>query len=121
MKFFSSVTESDGIYQPVYETTGLAGAAYQVIAEEDIYTLDGTLRYKKGEIVDTLVTGEDGKAPSKPMYLGTFKVIEIEAPPGMVLNPIPQSVTLIYAGQEVDDTQRLGILPKRASENRDQL
>lgn len=102
---FSSVTESDGIYRPVYETTGLAGAAYQVIAEEDIYTLDGTLRYKKGEIVDTLVTGEDGKARSKPMYLGTFKVIETEAPPGMVLNPIPQSVTLTYAGQEVEITQ----------------
>ena len=104
-EFFSSVTESGGIYQPVYATDGMSGAKYQVIAEEDIYTLDGTLRHKKGEIVDTVVTGEDGKASSKPLYLGTFKVVETEAPDGMVLNPEPKYVTLAYAGQEVELTE----------------
>lgn len=40
---FSSVKESDGFYQPVYALDGLAGAEYQIIALEDIYTPDGTL------------------------------------------------------------------------------
>lgn len=42
---FSSVTESEGVYQPVYSVQGLAGAVYEITAAEDIYTLDGTLRY----------------------------------------------------------------------------
>ena len=53
---FASVTESEGIYQPVYEVQGLPGAAFEIIAAEDVYTLDGTLRYSAGEIVDTITT-----------------------------------------------------------------
>ena len=102
---FSSVTESGGICQPVYTNGGMAGAEYQIAANEDIYTLDGTLRHKKGETVDTVVTGEDGKASSKPLYLGSFKVIETKAPDGMVLDPRPKYVTLAYAGQEIEITQ----------------
>lgn len=32
------------IYSAVYELRNLAGASYQVIADENIYTGDGTLR-----------------------------------------------------------------------------
>ena len=45
---FSSVRENEGIYQPVYEVKGLAGAVYEITAAEDIVTLDGTTRYTKG-------------------------------------------------------------------------
>ena len=45
---FASVQENDGLYQPVYEVKGLPGAVYDVIADEDIYTGDGTLRTAKG-------------------------------------------------------------------------
>lgn len=38
---FSSVVESDGAYQPVYEIKGLAGAVYEITAAEDVVTLDG--------------------------------------------------------------------------------
>ena len=44
-------------YQPVYEVQGLPGAVYDVIADEDIYTGDGTLRAAKETVVETLTTG----------------------------------------------------------------
>ena len=37
-------------YQPVYEAAGLPGAVYDVIADEDIYTGDGTLRTEKDTV-----------------------------------------------------------------------
>ena len=83
---FSSVTESEGVYQPVYSVQGLAGAVYEITAAEDIYTLDGTLRYAAGEVVDTVTTDETGLAESKPLYLGKYEIREITAPYGMVLN-----------------------------------
>ena len=51
---FASVQENDGLYQPVYEVAGLPGAVYDVIADEDIYTGDGTLRAAKDTVVETL-------------------------------------------------------------------
>lgn len=80
---FATVTEADGIYQPVYEVQGLAGATYEIKAAEDVYTLDGTLRYSAGEVVDTVTTGENGVAESKPLYLGKYEIYETEAPFGM--------------------------------------
>ena len=102
---FSSVVEADGIYQPVYEVQGLAGATYEIKAAEDIITLDGTTRYKAGEVVDTVTTGEDGVAESKPLYLGKYEIAEIEAPFGMVINKEIHSAELVYAGQEVEITE----------------
>lgn len=102
---FSSVTESDGIYQPVYETKGLQGAVYEITAAEDVYTLDGTLRYAKGAVVDEITTEKDGRATSKPLYLGKYEIREIKAPYGMVLNGESQTVELTYAGQEISITE----------------
>lgn len=101
---FSSVVESDGIYQPVYSVSGLAGAVYEITAIEDVYTLDGTLRYSAGDVVATITTGEDGTATSEPLYLGKFEIRETKAPHGMVLNGEPQTVELVYARQEVEIT-----------------
>lgn len=102
---FSSVTEADGIFQPVYEVKGLEGAEFTITAAEDIITLDGTVRYTKGEIVDTITSGSDGWAESKPLYLGKYLVTEITAPEPMVLNGEPVSVELTYAGQDVELTE----------------
>lgn len=102
---FSSVAESDGVYQPVYEVQGLPGAVYEILAVEDVYTPDGTLRYVAGEVVDTITTGETGSAQTKPLYLGKYEIREITAPYGMTLNPDPVSVELTYAGQEVEITE----------------
>ncbi len=102
---FSSVTESDGIYQPVYAVKGLQGAVYEITVAEDIYTLDGTLRYAKGTVVSKITTGKDGRATSKPLYLGKYEIREIKAPYGMILNGKSQTVELTYAGQDISITE----------------
>ena len=102
---FSSVNKAGGLYQPVYAVRGLEGAVYEITAAEDIYTLDGTLRVSKGEVVDTVTTGADGTAVSKELYLGKYEVKEITAPFGMVLNEETHAVELVYAGQNVAVTE----------------
>ena len=102
---FSSVNEAGGLCQPVYAVRGLEGAVYEITAAEDIYTLDGTLRASKGEVVDTVTTGADGTAVSKELYLGKYEVKEITAPFGMVLNEETHAVELVYAGQNVAVTE----------------
>ena len=104
----------DVIYQPEYKVSGLAGAIYEVTAAEDIITPDGTLRYHKGDVVDTVTTDNDGFAKSKELYLGKYTVTEIKAPEGMVINKEPHSVELTYAGQDVavTDTSTSFVLDK---------
>ena len=102
---FASVQENDGLYQPVYEVTGLPGAVYDVIADEDIYTGDGTLRVAKDTVAETLTTGEDGTAESGLLYLGRYRLEERQAPVGCVLNTEPEYVELTYAGETVDVTR----------------
>lgn len=104
-EIFSAVSENNGLYQPIFAAGGLEGAVYEITAAEDIYTLDGTLRAEKGEVVDTVTTGADGTAKSKELYLGKYEVREIEAPYGMVLNEEVHSVELVYAGQDVAVTE----------------
>ena len=104
---FASVSESGGVYQPVYEAKGLPGAVYEITAAEDVYTPDGTLRYAKDTVVDTVTTGADGTATSKALYLGKYEIREITAPYGMVLNDEIHTVELTYA----DRRWRLPRLP----------
>lgn len=96
---------SDVIYQPIYEIAGLEGAVYEIKAAEDIYTPDGTLRYAKGEVVDTITTTFDGSVKSKELYLGKYEVTEIKAPYGMVLSGETHTVELVYAGQNIAVTE----------------
>ena len=102
---FTTVTEADGIYHPVYEMQGLAGATYEIRAAEDIRTPDGTLRYSAGEVVDTVTTDEDGIAESKTLYLGKYEITETQAPDGMVINDDAYTAELTYAGQEIAITE----------------
>lgn len=102
---FSSVTEADGLYQPVFSVQGLPGAVYEITAAEDIVTPDGTTRYSKGEIVDTVTTDKTGLAESKPLYLGKYEIREIEAPYGMILNEEIRTAELVYAGQKIEITE----------------
>lgn len=102
---FASVMEAEGLFQPVYEVQGLPGAVYEITAAEDIITPDGTLRAAAGEIVDTITTDDTGLAESKPLYLGSYEIREIEAPYGMTLNEEISTVSLVYAGQEIEITE----------------
>ena len=102
---FASVAATDGVYQPVYAVQGLAGATYEIKATEDIYTPDGTLRCSAGEVVDTVTTGADGTAESKPLYLGKYEITEMKAPDGMVVSKDAHTAELVYAGQEIEITE----------------
>lgn len=107
-EIFSSVQQTaagDGtsLYQPVYTNGTLSGAVYEIYADEDIITPDGTLRYARDTLVDTLTTGT--KDTSDALYLGRYRIVETQAPKGYVLNTEPQYVTLSYAGQNVEIVQ----------------
>ena len=93
-EMFSSVTEEDGKYTPVYSEKGLKGAEFEVTAAEDIYTADGTLRISKGALADTLVTDESGEAVSKELYPGKYLLREISAPEGYILNAEHREITV---------------------------
>lgn len=87
------------IYQPEYSVSGLAGAVFEIYADEDLTTPDGTVRAKKDELVATLKTNTKGTAISKQLYLGKYRVVETVAPYGTVINPEPHTVELTYSGQ----------------------
>ena len=101
---FATVTETDGVYQPVYQVQGLPGAVYDIIAAEDIYS-GGVLRYAKGTVVDTVTTLADKPVSSIELYLGKYTIVETKASYGTVLNTDPKDVELTYAGQEVEITE----------------
>ena len=89
-------------YTPVFAGGDLSGAVFQVIAAEDIVTLDGTIRANAGDVVAEITTDENGYAETEPLYLGKYEVREIKAPDGYVLNNEPKDVELTYAGQEFE-------------------
>lgn len=87
------------IYQPEYSVSGLSGAVFEIYADEDITTPDGTVRVKKDTLVATLKTNEKGTATSNELYLGKYRVVETVAPNGTVLNKTVNHIELTYAGQ----------------------
>ncbi len=84
----------------VYQDAPIAGAQFHVIAEEDIYTQEVSrellnqyqidskeyLLYKKGDLIETLTTDENGFAYAAGLYLGKYKLVEVTAGNGYVLN-----------------------------------
>ena len=103
-EIFSSVEDNNGVYTPKYSVGNLKGAVFEIYAAEDITTLDGTVRYEQGTLVDTVTTDDDGVAKSKELYLGKYTVIEKTAPNGYVHNATKYDAELTYAGQNVSVT-----------------
>lgn len=103
-EIFSSVEENNGVYTPKYSVGNLKGAVFEIYAAEDITTLDGTVRYDQGSLVDTITTDNNGVAKSKELYLGKYTVIEKTAPNGYVHNAAKYDAELTYAGQNVSVT-----------------
>lgn len=100
---FTSVRFDGTYYQPVFSLTNNKGAEFKITAAEDITTPDGTIRAKKGEVVDNIIIG-NGTTKSKPLYLGKYIVQETKAAPGCVLGNEAYEVTLSYAGQNIEIT-----------------
>lgn len=122
-EIFSSVEENNDVYTPKYSVGNLKGAVFEIYAAEDITTLDGTVRYDQGSLVDTITTDNNGVAKSKELYLGKYTVIEKTAPNGYVHNAAKYDAELTYAGQNVsvtstdlsvyNDRQKVAVLLKK--------
>ncbi|EPR0150035.1 SpaA isopeptide-forming pilin-related protein [Listeria monocytogenes] len=65
----------------VYKQVPAANIEFDVVAKENITTPDGTVRAKKGTVVDHLKTDKDGKFESnKELYLGKYQLVETNLP-----------------------------------------
>lgn len=97
------VTESDygDMYTFQFSPNVVAGVTYRIEATEDIHSIDGTLKVKKGDTVATVTTDEKGQWHSPELYLGDYQAVEVSAPAGYILDTRPIPFSLTYAGQEV--------------------
>lgn len=58
----------------------VGGGTFRVIAAEDVTTMDGTVRYTEGQVVDTIVCNENGYGESMELYLGSYTVQQDTVP-----------------------------------------
>lgn len=78
----------------------LKNVKFEIIADEEIQTGDGTTRAEEGDIVDHLETDGKGQAVSRELYLGRYRVVETKQAPGYERPKQEWKVTLTYADQE---------------------
>lgn len=83
-----------------HDGKALQGAEYDVVAQQEIVSPDGTVRAAAGDVVDHVKTGQDGRATTKELYLGSgsaaYAFIETKPPSGHVINETPVAFTLSY-------------------------
>lgn len=58
----------------------IAGGSFDVIAQEDIITADGTLRYSAGQVVGEIICDENGYGESEKFYLGSYALRQKDVP-----------------------------------------
>lgn len=98
-------TKYGKLHEIIYEYKTLENVAYDIIAKEDITTNDGTIHFKKGDVIETLTTDEKGKWKSSELYLGKYQAIEKSAPNGYIISSNPIEFELSYSGQLVELTK----------------
>ena len=90
------ITFSDGYTMTMFADTAESGNGVGVIVLDNIYK---TNRASLGQLVDTITTGEDGKAVSKLLPLGKYIIREVSAPNGYVKDDTGYEVELSYKDQ----------------------
>lgn len=58
----------------------VSGGTFEVVAAENIITADGTLRYRKDQVVCLIECGEDGYGESEEIYLGNYELRQKDIP-----------------------------------------
>lgn len=80
--------------------SALEGAEFDVVAQQDVVSPDGTVQASKGQVVDHVTTGADGKAATSELCLGagsaTYAFVETAPPAGHVLDATPHEFTLSW-------------------------
>lgn len=70
-----------------YELIPLDKVKFEIYAREDILSSDkNTIYYKKGTLVDTIISNKDGYAISKKLPLGSYYIVEVETGDDYVLD-----------------------------------
>lgn len=78
----------------------LAGAEFQIIANENIQNVTKTKTYyTKGQVVKTAITNSNGQIIVNNLPLGNYLVKETKAPTGYLLNTNTYNVNLLYKDQ----------------------
>lgn len=82
------------VMRPVFQNGYLAGAVFELRAAEDIVGKEGSVFYRKDELIETLTTSKNGSVKSKVLPLGKYTLTEISAPDGYVFDTTPHPFTL---------------------------
>ncbi len=99
-----------------YEEQPFAGAVFNIIAAEDIYTPNhqtdedgnrileviGGVPASQGAVVATLTADEQGEASLDNFPLGKYQVAEVQPPKGFAIYEEPQEVTLSYEDEHTE-------------------
>ncbi len=84
-----------------YENIDLDGITYELYANENIYSGDGTLIYKKDTLINNYIT-KDGKISIKNLYLGKYYLVEVKTLDGYILDKTKHYFELKYKDQYTD-------------------
>ena len=94
----SDEINSDEVNNISYQELLLDDVSFKLVANEDIYSSDGTLILRKDDIVKTFKT-VNGKAIVSDLYLGSYCVVEEETVLNHILDDEPHCFELKYKDQ----------------------
>lgn len=91
----------------IFENKPIKGAVFNVFAKEDIYTFDDSLDgdgnkmlyFAKDQLIETIETGENGKAKTSNLPVGNYYLIETKAPYGMIIDDERTDFSIEYKDQ----------------------
>ncbi len=115
-RILSELTDENRSVDFTYEEQPLAGAVFNLVTAEDIYTPDhqtdeegnrileviGGVPASKGAVVATLTTDEKGEASLDNLPLGKYQVVEVQPPSGFAVCEEPKEITLSYADEHTE-------------------
>ncbi|MCL2343395.1 MAG: SpaA isopeptide-forming pilin-related protein, partial [Firmicutes bacterium] len=123
----SVTVDKNGNMVFAYENEPLARVVFDVIADGDIVSQDGsgTVVYKDGEVVAEITTDEDGHAWADDLLIGNYILREVGAPDGYLfvddehfcISKLAQTEQYSFITWDLTDArQKLGLEIKKAEE-----
>lgn len=85
---------------PAYTAKAIPGVRYEITANEDIKTDDGTVQWPNG-LTKSYTTDETGLFTLK-LYAGSYTLKQVAVPEGYVLDSTPRTLTYDYKGQLIE-------------------